>query len=170
MFLGCVQIGNIFVTFVIKPLQLFGRPNRLFISLTYQTPAVFQSHFGLELLSPCLGCRILLLFRIRVNFAIIFNEHFVNAGHLFENVGLLPAVSCYNRRPYVPVPQNSCTFSLQSFSEGEVLEALCGIGPKQFTGADKLNPGQLLLAAPLIVNILTHIFYLTLLTDTIPVL
>ena len=35
---------------------------------------------------------------------------------------------------------------------------------------DKLNPGLLLLAAPLIVNILTHIFNLTLLTGTIPVL
>ena len=51
-----------------------------------------------------------------------------------------------------------------------MLEALCGIDSKQSTGADKLNPGLLLLDSPLIVNILTHIFNLTLLTDTIPVL
>ena len=93
------------------------------------------------------------------------NEHFVNAGHLFENVGLLPAVPSYDSRPYVPVLQNSCTFSLQPFSEGEVLEEVPhGIGSKQSMGADKLNPCLLLLAAPLIVNILTHIFYLTPLT------
>ena len=51
-----------------------------------------------------------------------------------------------------------------------MLEALCGIDPKQSIGADKLNPGPLLLASPLIVNILTHVFNLTLLTDILPVL
>ena len=51
-----------------------------------------------------------------------------------------------------------------------MLEAFCGIDSKQSTEADKLNPGLLLLASPLIVNIFTHIFNLTLLTDPIPIL
>ena len=70
----------------------------------------------------------------------IFNQHFVNAGHLFENVGLLPTVPSCVSRPYVPVPHNSCNFSLQPLSEGEVLEALGGIEPKQSTEADKIKP------------------------------
>ena len=44
-------------------------------------------------------------------------------------------------------------FLCDLFQKGKYLRQVCGIDSKQSTGADALNPGLLLLAAPLIVNI-----------------
>ena len=134
-FLDCVLIGNIFV---IKPSQLFEKAKSPFYPSDSSDSSCNPVTFWRTFKSPSQHRASALPVRIikgsinisdKRKLCSIFNEHFVNAGHLFENVGLLPAVSSYDSRPDVPVLQNSCTFS-----EGEVLEALCGTDSKQSTG------------------------------------
>ena len=91
----------------------------------------------------------------------IFNEHFVAAGHLFGTSDL-PSCNPIHDSP------NLQKFSFKFFSDTEVREALSTIDPKKSTGADDLDPQLLLLASPVISDIITHIFNLTLETNNIP--
>ena len=91
----------------------------------------------------------------------IFNEHFITAGHLLGTSGS-PTNYLAHDRP------NPVKFSLRLFSGTEVREALYTIDPKKSTGADELDPQLLVLASPIISDFITHIFNLTLITDSIP--
>ena len=59
------------------------------------------------------------------------------------------------------------TFSLKPFTNIEVFNALCSINPKKSTGADQLELSLLFLVAPFLVDYLTHIFNLTVITGSI---
>ncbi len=92
----------------------------------------------------------------------LFNRHFIAAGDIFHTTS--------------PVGNSNPTFANTSphsfffrpFTRSEVLSALCSLDPRKPTGADHLNTRLLILAAPFIVDILLHIFNLTLLTGCIP--
>ncbi len=93
-----------------------------------------------------------------------FSEHFISSGYLFENIGFSPIVStpCWVNK------LGTQTFSLKPFTNLEVFYVLCSVDPRKSTGADQLEPRLLLLAATFLVECLTYICNLTVVTENIP--
>ena len=95
-----------------------------------------------------------------------FNQHFAEAGHLFDKLfpGLPPTGIANNNSPASRVP----LFSFQPFTSFEVLKALESIDTKSSIGEDLLDPYCIRLAAPIISEPLSYIFNLSISTGTFP--
>ena len=97
-----------------------------------------------------------------------FNNHFITAGHLFDNTH--PDGSTTNlivNRPTL-VDHVSPQFTLKLLTSEEVGKALSTIDPKKATGEDGLDPYLLQLSAQLISEPIAHIFNRTILSGIIP--
>ena len=99
-----------------------------------------------------------------------FNEHFVSVGHLFDNeyssqIESDVAKESLDEAVNSP-PENS--FYFEPVLASEVSRALTGLDTKKSAGPDKLDPIFLKVAANYIAEPLTHIFNLSLSTNTLP--
>lgn len=91
----------------------------------------------------------------------LFNRHFIAEGDIFHTTSTVS-----NSNPTL-ANTSPHSFSFRSFIRFEVLSALCSLDLRKPTGADHSNTRLLILAAPFIVDILLHIFNMTLLPGCI---
>ena len=99
-----------------------------------------------------------------------FNNHFATAGLLFDNLFTNTTVAAENLPPSsgssLSAPESH--FSLAPFNTNEVFIALSAIDSKKSVGEDCLDPFFLKVSAPLIADLISYIFNLSISSGKIP--
>ena len=94
-----------------------------------------------------------------------FNDDFVASGSLFDPTGFSPELYSSSASEETAITPS---FSFSPFTTLEVLNALKVLDSTKAAGPDNLEPHFLKIAADFIALALTHIFNLSLSTNTIP--